>query len=115
MKNEAYSQVLNYLRLQNRGVSPHELSLTLQKSRVTVQSALKRLAKNGWVRKTGNPPKVYYSAVNLTLNPEMQDMAPDWDDLGAPAFLDFISWCKSHKYHIPERVEEYKNYLINKK
>lgn len=112
MKQDAYTLIINYLRIQNKGISPKELSVVLKRSRVTIQSALKRLVQNGWVKKDGRSPKVYYSAVNLTLGPELNDLTPGWDDLDAPEFQTFIDWCKDKKYHVPERLEEYKKYLI---
>lgn len=69
MKQSAYIQILHYLRVQNKPVHPKELSTTLDKSRVTIQSSLKRLMKNGWVQKIGASPKTAYQALELSLVP----------------------------------------------
>lgn len=55
---------MNYLNLQKRPVSPHELRLITKKSRVSIQSALKKLQKNGWLIKIGTSPKVFYEMID---------------------------------------------------
>jgi len=69
MQESAYYVVLQYLKNQNRWVTPNELSSVVQKSRVTIQSTLKRLLKNGWVIKEGESPKTVYKAQELSIVP----------------------------------------------
>lgn len=64
MKDTTYYQIMNYLNLQKRPVSPHELRMITKKSRVSVQSALKKLQKNGWLIKIGTSPKVFYKMID---------------------------------------------------
>lgn len=67
MEKAAYYEISTYLKEVDRAVSPHELSVILGKSRVTIQSSLKRLLKNGWVIKEGSSPRTFYRAVDLTI------------------------------------------------
>lgn len=69
MEPNAYILIMQYLRAQDRGVSPNELSETLGRSRVTIQATLKRLIENGWVEKIGESPKTTYKARELSLVP----------------------------------------------
>jgi len=69
METSAYIQILQHLRSKNKPVHPHDLSLALGKSRVTIQSSLKRLMKNGWVEKIGESPKTMYRSLELSLVP----------------------------------------------
>ena len=69
MQESAYYLVLQYLKKQNGWVTPNELSTTLNKSRVTIQSTLKRLLKNGWIIKEGESPKTFYKAQELSIVP----------------------------------------------
>lgn len=68
MEKAAYYDIATYLKEVDRAISPHELSVVLGKSRVTIQSSLKRLLKNGWVAKEGSSPKVFYRAVDLIVS-----------------------------------------------
>lgn len=69
MEPNAYVLIMQYLRAQNNPVSPNELSISLSKSRVTIQSTLKRLIENGWVEKIGDSPKTTYRPRELSLVP----------------------------------------------
>jgi biotin operon repressor len=104
-----YVATLQYLNKVQKPVSPHELALTLQKSRVTIQSALKRLVKNGWVIKEGTSPRATYRAVDPfnKSHPE----APEIVKTDPYSILAFIEWCRAHKYHVPEIAGEYVQYL----
>lgn len=55
---------MNYINTQKRAVSPNELKIITKKSRVSVQSALKKLQKNGWLIKKGSSPKVFYEVID---------------------------------------------------
>lgn len=69
MELNSYTLILHYLRDQKRGISPTELSTVLGRSRVTIQSSLKRLVKNGWITKEGESPKTFYTANELSIVP----------------------------------------------
>ncbi|MFZ4500092.1 MAG: hypothetical protein ACOYMZ_01180 [Minisyncoccia bacterium] len=65
MEKAAYYEIATYLKYADRAVSPHELSVILGKSRVTIQASLKRLLKNGWVVKEGSSPHTFYRGVEI--------------------------------------------------
>ncbi len=105
----AYVAVLQYLTRIKRPASPHELALILGKSRVTIQSVLKRLMQNGWVIKEGTSPKATYRAVDpfAKSRPETHER----EVLDPHSVEAFIAWCKANKYHVPETALEYQHYL----
>lgn len=69
MEPNSYVLIMQYIRGQNNPVSPHELATTLGKSRVTIQSTLKKLIRNGWIEKIGESPKTTYKTVDISLVP----------------------------------------------
>lgn len=71
MEKAAYYEIATYLTQAGRSVSPHELSVILGKSRVTIQSSLKRLLKNGWVQKEGSSPHTFYRGVEIQPMPKI--------------------------------------------
>lgn len=75
MQESAYYLVLQYLKEQKRGITPAELSTVLKRSRVTIQSSLKRLMKNGWVTKEGESPRTWYIAKEVTAVPRLSSGA----------------------------------------
>ncbi len=70
MEKAAYYEIATYLKQADRVVSPHELSVILGKSRVTIQASLKRLLKNGWVVKEGSSPHTLYRGVEIEPMPK---------------------------------------------
>ncbi|HEY0980384.1 MAG TPA: hypothetical protein VGE18_03195 [Candidatus Paceibacterota bacterium] len=72
MEKAAYYEIATYLKHADRAVSPHELSVILGKSRVTIQSSLKRLLKNGWVAKEGSSPYTFYRGVEINPMPKSE-------------------------------------------
>lgn len=70
MEKAAYYEIATYLKQADRAVSPHELSVILGKSRVTIQASLKRLLKNGWVVKEGSSPYTLYRGVEIEPMPK---------------------------------------------
>ena len=105
----AYVATLQYLHKAGRPVSPHELALALGKSRVTVQSVLKRLMQNGWAIKEGKSPKVTYRAVDPFAKERpvpKEEIPTDRHSVDA-----FIAWCRQHGYHVPEIALEYQRHL----
>ena len=70
MEKAAYYEIAAYLNQVDRAVSPHELSVILGKSRVTIQTSLKRLLKNGWVVKEGSSPHTLYRGVEIEPMPK---------------------------------------------
>lgn len=110
MKESAYKQILDYLKRANRPISPQELAIKLAKSRVTIQSSLKRLVENGWVQKQGSSPKAYYIAVD-PFNQQEPATMPNLIPTDVHSIEAYIAWCKTHRYHIPETILEYQHWL----
>lgn len=105
----AYVNILQYLSRTGKPVSPHELALTIKKSRVTIQAQLKRLLQNGWVLKEGTSPRVTYRAIDPFAKNRPVAETPMPKD---PRSIDaFIKWCQDHGYHVPETALEYQWYL----
>ena len=124
MKNDAYNQILEYLKAQKRPVTPNELITKLLKSRVTIQLALKRLVESGWVRKQGTSPRVFYSIVTPVISPKITSVTPTLDldetQIIQENFLllepdgteiegiqGFAQWCTKRDYDIHTKAREY--------
>lgn len=110
MEQSGYIQTLQFLNKTNTPVSPHEIALSLGKSRVTIQAALKRLLFSGWVEKEGSSPHVLYRAVDpfAKQKPGLDARLMKLDPHSVEAF---ITWCKAHNYHVPEIAGEYLKFL----
>jgi predicted transcriptional regulator len=112
MKSGTYNNILKFLTQEARPCSPHELSAVFGKSRVTIHNTLRRLIKNGWVTKEGTSPKTYYRAVDPF---KSETVTSEKNSSGnAESVYTFISWCRTHGYHVPEIALEYVKILEKK-
>ena len=121
MQESAYYLVLQYLKKQNGWVTPHELSTALNKSRVTIQSTLKRLLKNGWIIKEGESPKTFYKAQELSIVPretierEGGKLEKAEKTLSFGLLEDFVRKSNSVSYVTPVDVQPIESYTENMK